>query len=243
MLIVNADDLGRSTAETDAVMTCYVKRRITSTSAMVFMADSERASAAASAAGLGVGMHVNFSERFSAEFVPGQLQKAHDQIRGFLSANKYAPVIFNPFLMEQFKLVFAAQLAEFKRLYGRQPSHLDGHQHLHLATNMLLQRVLPKGTKVRRSFSFRHGEKGFVNRWYRSVVDRSLIRRHRVTDYFFSLSDHLAPERLERVISLAKEADVELMVHPQRSSEYAFLMSDAYADALSQVRMVCYDAL
>jgi predicted glycoside hydrolase/deacetylase ChbG (UPF0249 family) len=243
MLIVNADDLGRSTAATDAAIACHSKGRISSTSAMVFMADSERACAAASAAGLGVGLHVNFSERFSAECVPGQLRKAHDQCRGFLNANKYAPLVFNPLLIEQFEFVFAMQVAEFERLYGRQPSHLDGHQHLHLATNMLVQRVLPKGAKVRRSFSFRRGEKSFVNRWYRSMVDRSLMRRHRVTDYFFSLSDHFAPERLERVISLARKADVELMVHPQRPSEYALLMSDAYAEALSQVRLVCYNAL
>src|SRR5262245_28926635 len=48
MLIVNADDLGRSKAETDAAMACYAKDRITSTSAMVFMTDSERASELAS---------------------------------------------------------------------------------------------------------------------------------------------------------------------------------------------------
>jgi len=243
MLIVNADDLGRSKAETDAVMVCYAKGRITSTSAMVFMTDSERASEAASGAGLDVGLHVNFSEEFSAGSVPKELRKAHDQIRRFLTAHKYALLIFNPLLIRQFEFVFAAQLAEFNRLYGRSPSHLDGHQHLHLATNMLVQRVLPTGAKVRRSFSFRHREKSFVNRWYRSAVDRRLMRRHRVTDHFFSLSDYLAPDRFERVICLAREADVELMVHPHRPAEYAFLMSDAYVEALSRVRLAGYDAL
>jgi YdjC-like protein/SIS domain len=82
MLIVNADDLGRSKAETDAAMVCYAKGRITSTSAMVFMTDSERASEAASGAGLDVGLHVNFSEEFSVGSVPTELRKAHDQIRG-----------------------------------------------------------------------------------------------------------------------------------------------------------------
>src|SRR5215470_19308992 len=195
MLIVNADDLGRSEVATDAAMVCYAKGRISSTSAMVFMTDSERASEAASGAGLDVGLHVNLSEEFSAGSVPKELRKAHDQIRRFLTAHKYALLIFNPLLIRQFEFVFATQLAEFNRLYGRSPSHLDGHQHLHLATNMLVQRVLPKGAKVRRSFSFRRGEKSFVNRWYRSMVDRSLMRRHHVTDYFFSLSDHLPPER------------------------------------------------
>jgi predicted glycoside hydrolase/deacetylase ChbG (UPF0249 family) len=37
MLIVNADDWGRSVAETDSALRCYQAGRITSVSAMVFM--------------------------------------------------------------------------------------------------------------------------------------------------------------------------------------------------------------
>src|SRR5437868_14435949 len=40
---LNADDWGRSGAETDAALRCYKGGRITSVSAMVFMQDSERA--------------------------------------------------------------------------------------------------------------------------------------------------------------------------------------------------------
>jgi predicted glycoside hydrolase/deacetylase ChbG (UPF0249 family) len=43
MLIINADDWGRSVAETDAALRCYREGRITSVNAMVFMQDSERA--------------------------------------------------------------------------------------------------------------------------------------------------------------------------------------------------------
>jgi len=43
MLIINADDFGRSELETDVILKCYHERRITSTTAMVFMADSVRA--------------------------------------------------------------------------------------------------------------------------------------------------------------------------------------------------------
>ena len=45
------------------------------------------------------------------------------------------------------------------------------------------------------------------------------------------------------MICLAREANVELMVHPQRRAEYEFLMSDAYIEALSRVRLAGYDAL
>jgi chitin disaccharide deacetylase len=243
MLIVNADDLGRCRDATDAAISCYAKRRITSTSALVFMKDSERAFKAASEVGLEVGLHVNLSEEFSADTVPARLRTAHGQIRRFLTASKYALVVFNPFLMQQFDFVFAAQFEEFVRLFGRPPSHLDGHQHLHVATNMLVQRILPAGTKVRRSFSFSAGEKSLLNRWYRNAVDRSLKRRHRVTDYFFSLSDYLVRDKFERLISLAGQSSVELMAHPQRRTEYDFLMSERYVEAVSRVCLGGFDAL
>lgn len=63
MLIVNADDLGRSKTATDNALSCYARQRITSASAMVFMEDSERAAEGARASGIDVGLHINFSER------------------------------------------------------------------------------------------------------------------------------------------------------------------------------------
>jgi chitin disaccharide deacetylase len=243
MLIVNADDLGRNRHATDAILACHAKRRITSTSAMVFMEDSDRAAALAREQGIDVGLHINFSERFSADAVPERLRERHDRICGFLMRNKYALLLYHPGLCGHFRSVFEAQHAEFVRLYGRQPSHLDGHQHKHLASNVLLQRILPEGTKVRRSFSFSAGEKSLFNRIYRSVVDRSLARRHRLTDYFFALPHHMAPARFERVLDLARQASVELMVHPEIEREYDYLMSDDYGRAVSRVRLAGYDAL
>ena len=66
MLIINADDWGRSLAETDAALECYKAGRITSASAMVFMGDSERAAELAKENKLDVGLHLNFTDRFTA---------------------------------------------------------------------------------------------------------------------------------------------------------------------------------
>jgi len=43
MLIINADDFGRSWEETDVAHSCIRRGQITSVTAMVFMHDSERA--------------------------------------------------------------------------------------------------------------------------------------------------------------------------------------------------------
>ena len=224
MLIINADDLGRDAATTDAILSCYAKRRITSTSAMVFMADSERAAGLALTSGIEVGLHINLSEQFSGSSLPTRLGEHHRRICRFLKASKYALLVYHPGLRDAFRYVFEAQHAEFVRLYNREPSHFDGHQHMHLATNMLLQHLMPAGARVRRSFSFRAGEKSLINRAYRSAVDRCLARRHRITDYFFSLAQHFAPDSLKRIVEMAKCASVELMTHPARADEYAYLM-------------------
>ncbi len=207
------------------------------------MVDSQRAAHLALDRGLDVGLHVNLSEAFSGEGVPDRVREAQDRVRGFLKAYKYALVVFNPFLATQFRLVVEAQLAEFHRLYDCAPTHLDGHQHFHLATNVIAQRLLPEGTRVRRSFTFGSNEKSLLNRWYRKIVDGRLLDRHRVTDQFYALSNHLAPDRLQRVMAAAEHATVELMTHPEQAPEFELLMSDAFAEALSTVGLLEYSAL
>src|SRR5713226_4540807 len=77
--------------------------------------------------------------------------------------------------------------------------------HMHLCANALLAGLLPLGTLVRRNFSFQPGEKGAVNRLHRQAVDKRLARRHRLTDFFFSLPPLEPQSRLERILSLAHQ--------------------------------------
>ncbi len=243
MLIINADDLGRSPAATDNTLACHAHHRLSSTSAMVYMVDSERGAERALASGIDVGFHLNLSESFTGPAVPSRLRESHERIRRFLKSSKYALLLFHPFLRAQFREVFHIQHEEFLRLYRRPPSHLDGHQHLHLSSNVLLEGLLPPGTKVRRSFSFQAGEKSLVNRWYRGAVDRRLARQHQLTDHFFALSQNMRPDRLTRIMTLAQSSNVELMTHPEIPVEHAYLMSDEFQRALSPVRLAGYDAL
>ena len=243
MLIVNADDLGRDCSATDTTLSCFANGRISSTSAMVFMLDSERAARLALASGIDVGLHINLSEPFTAPNIQTELRSQHVAICRFLKLSKYALLLYHPVLRDAFRNVFDSQYREFIRLYGREPSHFDGHQHMHLSSNILFQRLIPTGAKVRRSFSFQPGEKNFLNRWYRAAVDRSLQARHRLTDYFFSLAHYLDMERLERIFILAVEKNVELMTHPKIPGEFRFLMSAPYAKALEDVQLGGFSAL
>lgn len=235
MIIVNADDFGRSRAETDAIVTCHNARRITSTTAMMFMEDSERAARTALDLGIDVGLHLNLSQRFTETHTSEPLRRAHDRVVNFLRANKYALVVYNPFLRREFRQVVDAQVEEFTRLYGKSPTHVDGHQHQHLCANILFDGIIPRGRRVRRNFSFWPGEKNALNRWYRRRIDGMLARDYSLVDYFFSLEECLGNGRLSRVFHLAETATVELMTHPVNASEFEYLMSDAYIDRVHQV--------
>lgn len=240
MIIINADDWGRSTHETNISYECYGLGKIRSVTAMVFMADSERAAEIATDRKIPTGLHLNFSEPFSGAPPNSALKSHHQRIVHFLRDSRFNHLFYNPLLTKPFEYVFRAQVDEFARLYGKAPTHFDGHQHMHLCGNMLAACLIPSGEKVRRSFSFGAGEKGFVNRGYRSLVNRRLASHYRLTDYFFSLSQHRSSERFARICLLATDASVELMTHPVLAAEGAFMMSNDYEKHLQGISKVSY---
>jgi chitin disaccharide deacetylase len=228
MLIVNADDWGRSQAETNVTLGCHKEKRITSVSAMVFMADSERAAALAKDNGLDVGLHLNFSEKFTDTMRSERLGDHHNRIVRFLKQNKYSQLLYNPFLRKSFSYSYEAQAEEFVRLFGKPPSHIDGHHHMHLCANLLLSKLIPAGMRMRRNFSFWPGEKSLLNRAYRGLVDRWLACRYRLPDYFFDLTQCIEEKKMDRVAALAKSSNVELMTHPIVRTELEYLMGDRF---------------
>lgn len=173
--------------------------------------------------GIDAGLHLNFTTPFSAPGCPEGLLERQCGVASYLRRHAFARVIFNPWLVQSFKYLVAAQIDEFRRLYGSEPERLDGHHHGHLCANVLLAGLLPSGTFVRRNFSFQRGEKSFGNRLYRQAVDRVLARRHRLADFFFSLPPLEPPSRLKRIFSLARQFVVEVETHPINPEEYQFL--------------------
>ena len=241
VLIVNADDWGRSVAETDSALRCYQAGRITSVSAMVFMRDSMRAAKLAKDHQLDdVGLHLNFSEEFTDVSCPEALKEHHRRIVRFLRRNKYAQLLYNPLLRKAFACSYRAQMEEFSRLFEKLPSHVDGHHHMHLCANFLLSKRMPAGTRVRRNFFFWPGEKSRLNRAYRALVDRFLVRRYEVTDYFFDLTQCIEQGKLNRVATLAGSSNVELMTHPIVNKEEEYLMSDEFRAILQRLEIGGY---
>jgi hypothetical protein len=224
LLIVNADDWGRDRSTTDRTYECVIEGTVSAVSAMVFMEDSERGAAIARERGIDAGLHLNFTTPFTGTGSFARLREHHEAVSRFLRRHRLAQGVFHPGLANSFEYVVTAQRDEYVRIFGTEPERLDGHHHMHLCLNVLLGGLLPSGTRVRRSFSFQRGDKGLWNRCYRKAVDRALARRHRITDFFFSLPPLAPPERLRKIFSLAAEFAVEVETHPINPEEYQFLV-------------------
>ena len=235
MLIINADDWGRSVAETNAALRCHGNGRLTSVSAMVFMKDSQRAADLAKQNNINVGLHLNFTEAFTGSCVPRSLPECHERVASFLRRGKYSQLLYNPFLRKEFSYSYRAQAAEFERLFGQPVSRVDGHHHMHLCANLLLSETVPPGMKIRRNFSFWPGEKSCLNRTYRALVDRWLQRRYRLPDYFFDLTQAIREEKMARVVELANSTEVELMTHPIIRAESDYLLGDGFQAVLGRI--------
>jgi chitin disaccharide deacetylase len=243
MVIINADDYGRTREETDAIVQCFSAGRITSTTAMVFMADSKRAATVANSIGLEVGLHLNLSQKYTGGPREGSAARSHERVVRFMKSSKYAVLVYQPLLRSAFREVFKSQFDEFVRLFGKLPSHIDGHQHRHISANVLLDEIIPRGQKVRKNFSFVPGQKGLVNRLYRGAVDGWMKKRYTLADYFFALPNCMSVDSLRAALALGREQHVEIMTHPIVPAEFAFLRSDTYRAETEKVRMGGYSSL
>ncbi|MBI3475563.1 MAG: ChbG/HpnK family deacetylase [Acidobacteria bacterium] len=236
-LVLNADDWGRDANTTDRILECFLGGVLSSTSAMVFMEDSERAAGLARERDLETGLHVNLTSPFTADGASPRLQEHLLRVQRYLKGHRFAQVVYHPGLASSFQYVVKSQIEEYERLYGAGPKRLDGHHHMHLCANVLLGRLLPAGALVRPSFSFYAGEKGAGNRVYRALVNGLLARRNRSADYFFSLPPLEPAERIHRIFALAKTATVEVETHPVNPQEYRFLLGGGIQEFLKNVKI------
>lgn len=243
MLIINADDFGQSCLATDRIISCYGRGSVTSTSAMVFMEDSQRAAALAKDCDINVGLHLNLTQECTQPPLSSLYSDYHARIAKYLNRSNYDCIIYNPALGKQFEYIYRAQLDEFERLYGMSPSHINGHHHMHLCTNILVGGFIAKGQRVRRSFTFARGEKSALNRLYRAAVDAWLARRYIITDYFYSLPERIRTGRLAGALKLAETSSVELETHPERPEEFSWLTGDACVQAFSGIQKGTYAQL
>ncbi len=114
VLIVNADDFGRSPGVNRGVFRAHEHGVVTSATLMVRWPAAAEAAAYARRSSLSVGLHLDLGEW---EYRDGEWH-ARYQVLATETADSVADEI-------------SRQLEQLERLIGRPPTHLDSHQHVH----------------------------------------------------------------------------------------------------------------
>lgn len=127
VLIVNADDFGLSEGVNDGIAEAHRHGIVTSTSLMVRKPAAEKAAAlAGELSALAVGLHIDIGQW---DYEEGEWRVAYERC----SPEDRAAV------WEECR----GQLTAFRDLMGRDPSHLDSHQHTHMS-----EQVAPVATTM-----------------------------------------------------------------------------------------------
>ena len=127
LLIVNADDFGRTRGINAGVLESHRRGILTSATLMVaYPAAAEAAAALAEHPDLGVGLHVAMTG--GPPVLPAARLPSLVDSRGRLPRGPEGLGSADPAEVEA---EVRAQLERFRRLTGRLPTHLDGHHHCH----------------------------------------------------------------------------------------------------------------
>jgi predicted glycoside hydrolase/deacetylase ChbG (UPF0249 family) len=210
---------------------------------MVFMKSSQFAAEVAAAATLETGLHLNFTLPFDSPEAPSRLKEFQLSILSYLCSTRWARALYNPLLKRKFEYAYQMQYQEYCRLYGKEPEKIDGHHHMHLCMNMVVNRIIPSGQRVRRNLSFKTGEKNVINRSFRKTVDAWLVSRYCCTDLVFGI-EHLHERRRQNdIIHQACSLNVELVVHPGNAEEYDYLTNAHFRHLVAAVPKGTYSML
>ena len=206
ILIVNADDFGRSAGINRGVVRGHTDGIVTSASAMVRWSAAKEAAVIASAhPALSVGLHLDLAEWVYTE---GEWRLVYEVV-----SREAASVVRE----------LERQLERFRVLFGREPTHLDSHQHVHRdepVRSILVETGRRLGIPVRDCTPEIQYRGGFYGQ----------------TGKGEPLPDEISVESLLRILRSLEAGVTELSCHPaaepERESAYA-------AERPDELRALC----
>jgi predicted glycoside hydrolase/deacetylase ChbG (UPF0249 family) len=232
LLIVNADDLGRSSGINEGTFEAHRRGLVTSATLMVgYPAARAAAAALASHPDLGVGLHLTLTggePTLPARQVPSLVDavgRLPAKPEGLTRAT-YPDVLAE--LGHQFRL--------FVTLVGRLPTHLDGHHHCHRLP-VVLDAVLAVARQHR--LPVRRASPAVGERLEREGI----VSTQAFADEFFG--DAATVATLEGILRVAasRGGSTEVMCHPGYPDD-ALRAASSYADAREpEIAVLCDPSL
>lgn len=215
VLVVNADDFGQSPEVTDGVLTAHRDGIVTSTSLMVRWPSAADAAVAARACPhLSLGLHVDLGEwRWDA----GQWRPVYE--------------VVDPGDANSVRAEFARQLDRFRALVGRDPTHLDSHQHVHRRApvrEVVLAAGRALGIPVRHSSPWT-----YVGDFYGQSDEGLPLPALLTEDHLIRILERLTPGRWELTCHPAAAPVPEAMYAQERVRELAILTAPRVRQAIT----------
>jgi predicted glycoside hydrolase/deacetylase ChbG (UPF0249 family) len=214
-LIVNADDLGRTRGINAGIALAHRRGIVTSATLMVnYPAATEVALLSARNPGLGIGLHLQLSG--------GPPQLPPERLPSLVGGNGRLPPKPEGLLAAEPAELLAearAQLARFRELLGRDPTHFDSHHHSHrvpavFAAVVALARETGRPVRLADP-SLREALRG-----------EGIASTDRFDESFFDRA--VTPETLLGILASLPPGTTELMCHPAVVDE-ELLATSSYA--------------
>ncbi len=206
-LIVNADDFGQSAGVNEGIIKAHEHGVVTSASLMVrWEAAADAAAYARRRPGLSLGLHLDLGE-------------------WTFRAGSWVP-LYKVTAVEDPDCVrreVAEQLAAFRRLTGKEPSHLDSHQHVHQrepAQSIVVELAEKLGIPLRHFC--RHVT--YCGDFYGQTAEGSPI------------PDRISVDGLIQIVARLSQGWTELSCHPALAADLETLYRD---ERIQEVKVLC----
>jgi predicted glycoside hydrolase/deacetylase ChbG (UPF0249 family) len=201
-LIVNADDFGLTAGVSRGILHAHRAGLVTSTTVLASLPPQPELDAAAAGSGLGLGLHFNLTwgRPLSAAAMVPSIVDTEGRFRRDLAAlrDRARP--------DEVRRECETQIEAFSRRFGRPPTHLDSHHHVHRVPRVM-DAVVDVALAAR--LPLRSQDTGF----------RDGLRRHGIatTDHFIGdaqAEPYWTTERLLDQLATLALGVTELMCHP-----------------------------
>ena len=230
-LIVNADDFNLTEGVTRGILDGHRHGIITSTTVMVNLPGLTRTrDLAREVSGLGLGLHVNLTlgaPVLPVGAVPSLLDGAGHFVRDRSRVGESGAML-------EIRAEIAAQARRFEEVFGRRPTHLDTHYHMHR-----LPRVLAAVLDVAGELEV--PVRALTPEMAALIRGRGLSAPDRMAGEVGPTA-YWTTERLREFICRMEEGVTELMCHPGYADE-ALAISSYTAQREGELRALCDPAV